>query len=81
MIPGLAPWVKDPGLRELWCRWKTRLGSRVLLWLWRRTAAVAPIWLLAREPPYAGVAAITEEGRKEGTPGWFSFKDLDSLGL
>ena len=53
----------------------------MLLWLWRRTAAVAPIWLLARELPYAVGAAIKEEGRKEGTPGWFSFKDLDSLGL
>ena len=25
-IPGLAQWVKDPSLTELWCRW---LGSHV----------------------------------------------------
>ena len=28
-IPGLAQWVKDPALRELWCRSQTQLGSRV----------------------------------------------------
>jgi len=40
-IPGLTQWVKDP----------------VLLWLWCRLAAVAPIQPLAWEPPYAvGVA-------------------------
>ena len=26
-IPGLAQWVKDPTLRELWYRSQTRLGS------------------------------------------------------
>ena len=36
-IPTLAQWVKDP----------------VLLWLWRRPAAIAPIRPLAWEPPYA----------------------------
>ena len=28
-IPGLARWVKDPALRELWCRSQMQLGSRV----------------------------------------------------
>ena len=28
-IPGLAQWVKDPVLPELWCRLQTWLGSRV----------------------------------------------------
>ena len=28
-IPGLAQWVKDPVLPELWCGSQTRLGSRV----------------------------------------------------
>ena len=28
-ISGLAQWVKDLELRELWCRLQTRLGSRV----------------------------------------------------
>ena len=40
-IPGLTQWVKD----------------LLLLWLWRRLAAAAPIQPLAWEPPYAmGVA-------------------------
>ena len=29
MIPGLAPWVKDPAFRELWCRLQTWLGSGI----------------------------------------------------
>ena len=29
LIPGLAQWVKDPALRELGCRSKTRLRSGV----------------------------------------------------
>ena len=28
-ISGLAVWVKDPALRELWCRSQTQLGSSV----------------------------------------------------
>jgi len=28
-IPGLAQWVDDPVLRELWCRSQTWLGSCV----------------------------------------------------
>ena len=41
LIAGLAQWVKDP----------------VLLWLWCRPEAAAPIQLLAWEHPYAtGVA-------------------------
>ena len=28
-IPGLAQWVKDPGLHELWCRSQMQLGSGV----------------------------------------------------
>ena len=41
-IPGLTQWVKD----------------LVVLWLWRRLAAVAPIRPLAWEPPYAAGAAL-----------------------
>ena len=25
-VPGLAQWVKDPALLELWCRSQTQLG-------------------------------------------------------
>ena len=28
-IPGLAQWVKDLALRELWCRWQMWLSSHV----------------------------------------------------
>ena len=41
-IPGLAKWVKD----------------LVLLWLWYRLVATAPIRPLAWEPPYATGAAL-----------------------
>ena len=41
-IPGLAQWVKDLVLPELWCRSQTWLGSYVLC-LWYRLAAVALI--------------------------------------
>ena len=41
-IPGLAQWVKDP----------------VLLWLWCRPAATAPIRPLAWESPYAAGVAL-----------------------
>ena len=42
LIPGLAQWVKDP----------------VLLWLWRRPAATAPIQLLHWKLPYATDVAL-----------------------
>ena len=38
-IPGLIQWVKDPLLQ---CRLQMQFRS-VLLWLWRRLAAAAPI--------------------------------------
>ena len=48
LIPGLAQWVKD----------------LVLLWLWPRLAATAPIRPLAWELPYAMGAALKKD-RKE----------------
>ena len=63
-IPGLARWVKDPALCELWCRSQTRLGS-LLLWLWCRPAAAAPIGPLAWEPPYAVGAALKRQKKKK----------------
>ena len=47
-IPGLAQWVKDP----------------VLLWLWHRPVATAPIQPLAWEPPYA-VRAAQEMAKRQ----------------
>ena len=49
LIPGLDQWVKDP----------------VLLWLWCRQAAVAPIRPLAWEPPYAASAALKSKKKKK----------------
>ena len=57
-IPGLPQWVKDPA-----CAMSLDL---VLLWLWHRLAATAPIRLLAWEPLYAtGVALKTKKKKRE----------------
>ena len=47
-IPGLNQWVKDP----------------VLLWLWCRPAAVAPIRPPTWEPPYAPHAALKKKKKE-----------------
>ena len=53
LIPAFAQWVKDPVL-HVSCGVGRRCGSDpVLLWLWRRLVATAPIRPLAWEPPYA----------------------------
>ena len=44
-IPGVAQWIKDP----------------VLLWLWYRPVATAPIGPLAWEPPYAKGVALKRQ--------------------
>ena len=46
-IPDLTQWVMD----------------LALLWLWHRPAAVAPIPLLAWEPPYAADAALQRQNK------------------
>ena len=48
-IPGLAQWVKDLVLRELWCR----------------PAATAPIQLPAWELPYAADATLKRPKKKK----------------
>ena len=48
-IPGLAQWVKD----------------MVLLWLWCRPAATAPIQPLAWELPYATGEALGKKGKEK----------------
>ena len=63
-IPGLAQWVRIPRCRELCVG--CRCGSDpVLLWLWRRPAATAPIQPLAWEPPYVTGAAQEMAKRKK----------------
>ena len=63
-IPGLAQWVKGYGIATSY-----GVGYRcdldlVLLWLWYRPAAVAPIRPLAQEPPY-GLKRQRKKERKE----------------
>ena len=58
-IPGLVQWVKDLAMS---CGVVRRLGlDLVLLWLWCRPAAIAPIWPLAWEPPYAAGGALKKK--------------------
>ena len=67
LIPGLAQWVKGSGLapsRPVVCRCVSDLA---LLGLWCRPAAVAPIRLLAWEPPYATSAVLKSKTNKKQT--------------
>ena len=62
-IPGLAQWVKDPALHcGVGCRCSWDL---VLLWLWCRLVATAPIRRLAWEAPYATGAALEKTDKKK----------------
>ena len=61
-IPGLSG-LRIRRCRELWCRSQMRLLHLVLLWLWCRLAATAPIRPLAWEPPYAKGAALEKAKR------------------
>ena len=64
LIPGLAQWVKAPALP--WTVVGHRRGSDpTLLWLWHRLAAVAPIWPLAWEFPYATSVALKRKRWKK----------------
>ena len=59
-LSGLRIWR----CQELWCRSRTRLGSRIA-GLWCRPAAVAPIEPLVWEPPYAAGAALKRQHKIE----------------
>ena len=62
-IPGLTQWVKD--LAQAVAHTGCRCGSDlVLLWLWHRLAAAAPIQPLVRELPYATSATIKKKKKK-----------------
>ena len=63
-IPGLAQWVEDLALRELWCGSQTQHGSHVL---WHRPAATALIRPLAWEPPCATGAALEKTKKQNKT--------------
>ena len=63
-IPGLAQWIKD--LAALSCGVGRRQGlDSVLLWLWPRPAAVAPVRPLGWELPYALGVALKEKKKKK----------------
>ena len=64
-IPGLSQWVKGSGIAKS-CGIICRRGSDpMLLWLWCRLAAAAPIQPLAWELPYAAGAAVKKKKKKE----------------
>ena len=42
-------------------------SNPMLLWLWCRLAAVAPIWPLAWEPPYAASEALKSKKKKKAS--------------
>jgi len=64
-IPGLAQWVKDPVLHELWCRSQTLLRSHAAVAVKRRLAATALIRPLAWEPPYVVGAALKKKKKNK----------------
>ena len=45
-----------------------RVSDLVLLWLWYRLAAAAPIQPLAQELPYPMGAALKKQKRKQNQP-------------
>ena len=63
-IPGLTQWVKDL-VFSVSCGVGHRCGSDlVLLWLWPRPVATAPIRPLAWESPYVLGAALKRQDTK-----------------
>ena len=61
LIPGLAQWVKDPELYDLWCRLQTWLGSHISV----AVASVALMQPLAWEPLYAMGSMAQKEKKKK----------------
>ena len=57
-IPGLPQWVKGSDVAVSYGVGRRCGSDPVLLWLWRRPAAAAPIQPLASEAPYAAGVAL-----------------------
>ena len=51
--------------RELWWLGRRHSSDLMLLWLWHRLAAAAPIQSLARKLPYAAVMALKKKKKKK----------------
>ena len=67
LIPGFPQWVKGLACHKLWCRLQMRLGS-LLLQLWHKLAAAAPVQPVAWELPYAiGVAPQKNSSKQFNT--------------
>ena len=67
LILGLAQWLKDPAV-AISCGVDHRCSLDLpLLWLWHRLAAVAPVWPLAWEPPYATGVALKSQKKKNAS--------------
>ena len=65
-IPGFTQWVKHPVLLQAVVEVADKSRIWLLLWLWHRPAATAPIRPLAWELPYAvGAPAPKECGGRE----------------
>ena len=60
-IPGLAQCVKDPVSQ--WAVMYVADAAWILVWLWHRPAAAAPIWPLAWELPYASGVSLKSKKR------------------
>ena len=66
-IPGLVQWVKEPTLLVSSGVGCTCSSDPALLWLCCRLAAVAPVWPLAWEPPYAMGVALKSKNKNKKT--------------
>ena len=63
LIPGLTQWVKDPVLRELWCRSQMLLGSHIAVAVVQASSCSSDS-TLAWELPYATGAALKEKKKR-----------------
>ena len=74
-IPGPTQWVKDPAL-PVTCGVGHSCGSDlVLVWLWCRPAATAPVPSLAWEAPYASGAVLkSKRKQQQQKPKWGVFR-------
>ena len=60
LIPGLTQWINDLALPQAAVQCKS-----LLLWLWCRLAAAAPIQPLTQESPYTAGASLKRKKKKK----------------